>query len=189
MKVFFTTTPRLKEKYVDHVRGIYNAIKDLNHTHTSDYLVRVEIDDFYTMDDKSVPNYYDEILAGLKKSDVVVFEGSMHSIGVGMLIKEALDQGKGVVVLHMKGKVPFLLSGLKDDRLVIEEYTLDSIKNILKDSFEYLMEQVDTRFNFFISPQQQRFLDWVAKAKKVPRAVYLRRLINEAIKKNSEYEG
>jgi hypothetical protein len=49
------------------------------------------------------------------------------------------------------------------------------------------LENIDTRFNFFISPKIGNFLDWIAKKKKLPRAVYLRKLIEDDMDKNKEY--
>jgi hypothetical protein len=54
--------------------------------------------------------------------------------------------------------------------------------------FDYLSDTQDVRFNFFISPQIGNYLDWVSKNKRIPRAVYLRRLIEEDMKNNKEYE-
>jgi hypothetical protein len=186
MKVFFTTTPRLRQEFPGAIEAIYAKITQLGHTHTSDYIIRVTIDEFYQFNTENEPVYYDEILESLRKADVVVFDTSIHSIGVGLLIKEALDQGKGVIALYRKGQYPFLLGGMKEDKLVVEEYTLETLNNVLTASFDYLDTQMDTRFNFFISPQIGNYLDWVAKKLRVPRAVYLRRLIEEDMKKNKD---
>jgi hypothetical protein len=99
----------------------------------------------------------------------------------------ALNMGKGVIALYMKNKYPFLLGGIQSDRLVIEEYAPKNVKEVLKMAFDQLTEQMDVRFNFFISPSIGAYLDWVAKTKKEPRAVYLRKLIEEDMKK-SGYE-
>jgi hypothetical protein len=189
MKVFFTTTPRFKEEHKVYCDAIYDTITRLGHKHTSDYIKKVSARDFYTFNNEKVPIYYDEILDALRSADVVVFETSIHSIGVGLLLREALDLGKGVVALHMKGNFPFLLGGLKEDRLVIEEYTTDTIKDTLEASFDYLNNQMDTRFNFFITPKHQFYLDWISKNKRVPRAVYLRNLIEKAMEADEEYSG
>lgn len=187
MKVFFTTTPRIKKDAPGTIEAVYEALDKLGHVSTSDYLQHVDSDEFYQLNDKKVPVYYEEILESLRKAEVVVFEASLHSIGVGMLIKEALELGKGVIILHRKGNYPFLLSGVKDERFVISEYTLETLSEVLESTFEYLSGAVDVRFNFFISPQIGRYLDWVSKQKRIPRAVYLRKLIEEEMRTNKEY--
>jgi hypothetical protein len=52
---------------------------------------------------------------------------------------------------------------------------------------DFASDQQDTRFNFFISPKHQNYLDWIAKYKKVPRSVYLRELIETDMANNSEF--
>lgn len=187
MKVFFTTTPRLKEDAPGLIEKIYDVLDNMGYVLTSEYLRNVDKDEFYQLNNKKVPVYYDEILESLRKADVVIFEASLHSIGVGLLIREALDLGKGVIILHKKDRYPFLLSGVQDDRLVVSEYTDDKLSEALKDGFEYLSGAVDVRFNFFISPKIGRYLDWISKNKRIPRAVYLRRLIEEDMRSNKEY--
>lgn len=187
MKVFFTTTPRLKEEAPGTIENIYKSIEDLGHTLTSDYLKKVGPDEFYKLDNKKVPVYYEEILDSLRKAEVVVFEASLHSIGVGLLIREALALAKGVVVLYMKGRTPFFLEGVKDERLVMYEYTKDTIPDVISSSFDYIAGKSDVRFNFFISPEIGTYLDWVSKNKRIPRAVYLRRLIENDMRENKDY--
>ena len=187
MKVFFTTTPRLKESGSEIIDKVYTVLEDMGHTLTNDYLKTVDLDEFYKLDNKRVPVYYEEILDAIRKADVIVFETSLHSIGVGLLIREALALGKGVIAIHLKGKTPFFLEGMKDDRLVIYEYSLDSLREVLESSFQYVLGRVDVRFNFFISPEIGSYLDWISKKRRIPRAVYLRRLIEREMKENTEY--
>lgn len=187
MKVFFTTTPRLKKDYPKMIGEVYESLEKLGHTVVYDYLRELNVGEFYQLNSEKVPVYYDEILEAIKKSDVVVFEASMHSIGVGMLIKEAMEQGKGVIVLHMKDNFPFFLGGIKSERFVISEYVVDDLKGILESSLNYISGKMDVRFNFFISPEIGAFLDWVSKHKRIPRAVYLRRLIEKDMRESKEY--
>lgn len=187
MKVFFTTTPRLKKDFPKVIKSVYESIEELGHSNLYDYLRDVKVDEFYKFNSEKAPVYYEEILEAIRKSDVVVFEASMHSIGVGMLIKEAMEQGKGVVVLHMKDNFPFFLGGIKNERFVISEYKEENVKTVLESSLDYISGKMDVRFNFFISPEIGTYLDWIAKNRRIPRAVYLRRLIEKDMKENKEY--
>lgn len=189
MKVFFTTTPRFKVDYAENVQAIYKAIEALGHKHMSNFLLRVDVKEFYTFNDEHLPNYYEEILESLRKADVVVIETSLPSIGEGMLLREALAQGKGVIALHIKGKFPFFIGGLREDKLIIEEYDVDNVRQLLQASFEYLSEQTDTRFNFFIAPKHQHYLDWISRHQKTPRAVHLRWLLERDMAANKAYQA
>lgn len=44
MKVFFVSTPRGN---LDHIKNIYRVINNLGHTHTSDFAVAINLDEFY----------------------------------------------------------------------------------------------------------------------------------------------
>lgn len=122
-----------------------------------------------------------------KQADLVLVEGSTPSFGVGQEITEALMNNKQVIVMYLKGKRPHILASVGEDALYFAEYTMDELADVLHEHIEYAKSRSDTRFNFFISPEIGAYLDWVAQKRKVPRAVYLRRLIEEDMKQNPEY--
>ncbi len=124
-----------------------------------------------------------------KRADLVVVEGSTPSFGVGQEIMEAINDNKQVVVLYQKNMKPHILRGANQDAIYMYEYTKENLPTILKDALDYAKSRSDTRFNFFISPQIGAYLDWIAKTKRIPRAVYLRRLIENDMRNNSEYNG
>jgi len=51
----------------------------------------------------------------------------------------------------------------------------------------YANKQQDSRFNFFINPKLLAYLDWIARSKRLPRAVFLRKLIEDRMKQDVEY--
>ena len=83
---------------------------------------------------------------------------------------------------------PHILQYQGQEALYFVEYTDTNLEKVLEEYIEYAKEHSDTRFNFFISPQIGTFLDWISRKKKLPRAVYLRRLIEEDMKLNKEYD-
>lgn len=122
-----------------------------------------------------------------KQADIVLVEGTTPSFGVGQEITEALADNKQVVVLHYIGKKPHLLVNQGQESIYFAEYTVEKINSVIEDYIEYAREHSDTRFNFFISPQIGTYLDWVSKSKRIPRAVYLRKLIENDMRGNKEY--
>ena len=76
---------------------------------------------------------------------------------------------------------------MQSDKLQVASYNDNNLDEVLTLSIDYASEQVDTRFNFFVSPLIVNYLDWVSKKKRIPRAVYLRRLIEQEMKANPEY--
>ncbi len=54
MKVFFKTTQRRKINYNQNIKAIFEAIKDLDHKHINDYLMRIDIEGLYRFKEKKV---------------------------------------------------------------------------------------------------------------------------------------
>jgi hypothetical protein len=124
-----------------------------------------------------------------KQSDVVLVEASVPSFGVGQEISEALTDNKQVIVLYKGVSKPHILISQNQESLYFAEYNDSNLANVLEDYIEYARGNSDTRFNFFISPQIGYYLDWVSRKRKLPRAVYLRRLIEDEMKNNEEYQN
>lgn len=137
---------------------------------------------------KERENWYQQCLKDIQKSDLVVVEISYPSTAnVGHELTYALDIGKPVLALYKSERDPVFLSGRNDDKLFLYAYTDKDLEVIVESGIELATTVQDVRFNFFISPQIGRYLDWVSKNKRVPRAVYLRRLIEEDMRGNKEY--
>lgn len=132
--------------------------------------------------------WYREVIQNVKEADITVVEISYPSTAnVGHILTFALDIGKPVVALYKDGRDPFFLRGRVDDKLTLLSYTENDIKSVVASALDYVSSAQDVRFNFFISPAIGLYLDWVSKNKRIPRAVYLRKLIEEEMKDNSEY--
>jgi len=188
MKIYFTSTPRGKKEFSQNFASIHQVIEKLSHQHVHDFINQTD-DYYYSSNHQLLTSHYKNSLANLKKADVAVFEASTHSLGVGFLINKALEFNKPTIVLYVSGRRPVLLEGAENDRLQMIEYHLKNLEPVLKEALEIAQENLDIRFNFFISPRHDRFLNWIATAKKLPRAVYLRRLIDQDIKKYKDFPG
>ena len=112
----------------------------------------------------------------------MVAEVSFPSISVGYEISLALHRRKPVLVLYSSGDPPSLLAAHRDEKLVCEHYTATSLADIVIDFVSYVEGATDTWFTFFITPVQNSHLDRRSREAKLPKSVYLRRLIEEDIK-------
>lgn len=188
MKVYFTaaisnTTSDVKKSY----HTIISTLEKMGHT----VIYSEAINSGNVLENQSS----DDAIANQKKlskwkkqSDVVLVEASVPSFGVGQEITEALTDNKQVIVLYKGVAKPHILVSHNQESLYFAEYGEDNLKKVLEDYIEYARANSDTRFNFFISPQIGYYLDWVSRKHKLPRAVYLRRLIEEEMKNNKEYQ-
>lgn len=188
MRIYFTCSARGEEEFGKSYLAIFNAIKDLGHSHVFDYREDNDPNKIYASDHEYKVKMYREHIKNIRTCDALVIEVSTHSLSMGYLIKEALEVGKPVIALHLRDHEPAFVMGIENDKLQVVEYNLDNIKTVLTDAIDFAREQSDIRFNFFISPSISNYLDWIAKNRRIPRSVYLRRLIEADMKQSEDYK-
>ncbi|HUV46539.1 MAG TPA: nucleoside 2-deoxyribosyltransferase [Candidatus Bathyarchaeia archaeon] len=187
MKIYFTASVHGQEKFLENYEKIIDCLEKMGHSLVSKRPLDVQLDKVESENDEEKISFYKKVLDWINKSDIVVAEISYPSINVGHEISLALEKGKPVIVLYTGKNEPHLLQGLISEKIAILNYNIDNLNDILRGGLEEAKNQMDVRFNFFISPKIGAYLDWIAKHKKLPRAVFLRRLIEEHMSKNKDY--
>jgi len=189
MKVYFVGSITGKKQYLENYRRIVEALKKLGVDVAENTLEPTE-DYVKSLPDDGKVEYYKKVLQWINAADIVIAEGSYQSIGVGHEISLAIGKGKPVVVVHQKGTyAAHFLEGIRSDKLMVLQYDLDELEDVIKEAIDYAAEQVDTRFNFFISPKHQHYLDWISRKRMVPRAVHLRKLLERDMAEDKEYQA
>lgn len=188
MKIYFIGSISGKEKYLENYQKIVGTLESQGHTVIENTLKPSQEYVYDEITDDEKVKYYKQVLKWINKADVVVAEASHSSLSVGHEISVALEKSKPVVVLYTEGNAPHFLEGITSDRLIIENYNMNNLASVLNASVDYASDQQDTRFNFFISPKIANYLDWISKSKRLPRAVYLRNLIEDHMTDNQEYQ-
>ena len=186
MKIYFTASITGRKSYQNEYDSIIKVLRDLGHAVETELDMRKNDDIRLDEPLEKREKMHKRIMKKIGSCEMVVVEASYPSTNIGYEIASAIDKEKPVLVIHVPWKVPVLLLGAKYDRLKIIECTPEDLKSNIKFYLDELGETVDTRFNFFISPKHQIYLDWVAKNKKIPRAVFLRRLIEDDMKRNEK---
>ena len=189
MKIFFIASIYGKARYEEEYRAIIDTIKDLGHKIEADHVMNVNKQLLSNWDDNKDLEFHKKVLEGVKKADVVIGDLSYSSTSVGYLLAVAVEAGKPTIALYSGSEEPHLLTALtQNEKFQLLQYTdSTSLKSDIKYAIEYASEQQDTRFNFFISTKHQNYLDWISKSRKIPRAVYLRRLIEKDMEENQDY--
>jgi hypothetical protein len=190
MKIYFTASARGKDKYLEYYKKIYESIEELGHENLDKLLFEINTEEFYSGNEKKQKDLYKNTLIKIRKADVIVLEVSVQSLSMGYIIDKALENCKPVILLY-KEKVdvnPYFVGGIQDEKLQVYDYNLNNLKDLLRNALDDANEQMDVRFNFFVSPKIVQYLDWISKFRKMPRAVYLRRLIEKEMEKNKEYK-
>ena len=187
MKIYFTASSRGTSDFNKQFKSIYSFISSQGHKHTSDYATESNPTEVYSSTKENNEELYKRAMKQMKKSDIAILEVSTHSLSMGYLIEASLAIGKPVIALYQSGHKPAFAAGISNDRFQLIEYNQGNLEDILIDALDYASSQQDTRFNFFVAPKHINFLDWVAKNKKIPRSVFLRRLIEREISNDDQY--
>jgi hypothetical protein len=189
MKIYFTGSLHNPNIHQDLYVGILDLLKKMD-CNVDSFALKRNQKEAYSWTAKERVEYYSELKKRIGKADVVMAEVSFPStINIGHEVSLALDLGKPTIAIYQKGREPGILQGIHTEKFLLLEYENDDLESVLEYGIEEAQQRMDVRFNFFISPQIGNYLDVVSKKKKLPRAVYLRRLIEEDMKKNQEYNN
>lgn len=190
MKVTFVASHSQSSDLGEYYERIKKVLEERGYTvYAGTLFAKQDKSREYLDNQKKREEWYKDSIAKVRESDVVVVETSYPSTAnVGHELTYALDLGKPVIALYKSGRDPFFLRGRVDDKLTILPYTTYDLEQVLANAFDYALSTQDVRFNFFISPQIGRYLDWVSQKKRIPRAVFLRKLIEQEMQKDSHYK-
>lgn len=191
MKIFFIATIQQNDKLGNYYKSIIDQIKKLDHNVTSDYLLELSQSGLEDMEDSGkLFDFHKKVIKGIKNADLVIAEVSTQRTSMGYWLSLALEYGKPTIALFKKGNKSLFLETLENnEKFITFEYSsIEDIEKELKMLIDFASDQQDTRFNFFIAPKHQNYLDWIAKYKKLPRSVYLRRLMEDDMQNNEEYQ-
>ncbi len=187
MKVYFVASLEGKRKYQENYKIIVESIKNLGAKVISEHILGTSKQEVEKQTKEKEKKFYKKVKHWIKQADIVVAEVSHRSTNVGHEISLALSKNKPVVLLHVKGETPSLFKGIDSDKLQLIAYQPETVGKDLKYALDYAQDRKDTRFNFFISPKHQNYLDWISRKKRIPRSVFLRQLIEEHMRHNDEY--
>lgn len=188
MKIYFTAALHdIPSGQQRNYELIVKSLKNLGHRVVAGHIIGKTGKQLDMQTEKEQKEIYSRMLTWKNQADLMVAETSYPSFGVGQEISYSLTSLKPVIALHLKGRRPHLLTAMGTEYLHIAEYSKDTVKRVLQEYIEFAKDAADTRFNFFISPQIEAFLKWVSKKRKVPRAVFLRQLVEEDMRRNKSY--
>lgn len=183
MKVYFGTSPRIKEKYPKQIGEIYRLIENFGYVHTSDWIERVEAKQFYKLTEAELQAHQQDTERAIRRADICIFEASLTSLSVGFLVSMALSNSKVVIVLSQNENSLLIFRSVKSLSLVTLTYNVDDLEEKLKGALEDAKKKISVRFNFFIPRDLLVYLDWVAKSVGLSKGEYVRNLIEKETRK------
>lgn len=187
MKVLFTASHRGKKYFDENYKTIYELLTKHGYKHVSDSLITVNPTKYYEeLGREGYEGYmkdYDRMIKNIQTADVIVFESSFPSIGIGFMIQKAIDMNKPVIVFYLKDNLPTFLSGIQEEKFQLVQYTEKNLEEKLKEALERANTLADKRFNFFISPSLLNYLNKVGRTQGITKSMFIRNLIVEHKKK------
>lgn len=189
MNIFFVASIHGKNKQVASYSRIIDLAQALGHKVSADHILDISKEDVEKWDDNKSIAYHRKVIDGIRKADVIVAELSTTSTSVGYLISIALESGKPTIAMYSGDQEPHLLKTLEANykfQLIRYQNEVELDKE-LASALEYAADCRDVRFNFFLPPSLVGYLDWISQKEKLPRSVYLRRLIEKDMRKNKDY--
>lgn len=188
MKVFFSASISGRDSFEENYKAIVDDLKVRGYRVQSDHVLGVDKKKLSDVSDKYRIDYYKKLVKWISESDLIVAEVTQPSISIGHEVSLALEKGKNVIALSSTTRGPAIFLAMKSDKLQMLKYNLEDLHFVLDKAVKRARSNTDIRFNFFISPQINDYLDWTSKEKRIPRAVYLRELLEKEMAKNKEFQ-
>ncbi len=191
MRIYFNASLAGKAEYLGEYKKIVNVIKKMGHEIVADHIMKRDYERVNQQNKEQHARDFQKAKKEIKNCDAMVVEGTVPSIGIGLLVGIALDMYKPVLILYMT--IPHgLLLGDPSRLLTIACYDSKN-ENKLKHVIEVFFKRTKTktlkcRFNLMINETQNNFLEWVSNGNRVSKAEILRNLIDEKITKNTVYK-
>lgn len=188
MKIYFSAPLAGREELDKNYKAIVNVLKEWGHNVVADHVLKEDSAKLESVTDSYRFQYYKRMVKWISESDLIVAELSHPSGSIGHEVTIALEKDKPVIALYFKGRGPQILLGIKSDKLQIVKYDLDNLKIQLEKALSKSKGKMDIRFNFFVSPEINEYLDWISRVKRTPRAVYLRDLLEKDMAKTKDFK-
>jgi predicted DNA binding CopG/RHH family protein len=186
MKVFLNASPRGAKDFGEFYQKIYDELQKLGYYHVNDEIIKLSYDEFKDQMKKgreAQVDLYNRKIKAIKSADICIYETSFHSLETGFLVNKSIEQGKPTIVLYYKEQVPYFISGIEDEKLIVKEYNDKNVKRMVKESIDVARERRDKRFNFFISPKLLEYLERASSNEGVTKSKFIRNLITDHMRR------
>ena len=184
MNVYFTASIVGKKDYLTQYTTIIETLIKHGYSVQAEHILNVSEPEIHMKTREERLKFHKKLENWIQKTDFMVVESSFPSISVGYEISLAMQYRKPVLLLYTVGEPPSLFAHHSDEKIVCEKYTPETVEDIILDFIEYVRGASDTRFTFFITPQIGAYLEKISIKEKMPKSVYLRKLIEQHIKEH-----
>jgi len=152
----------------------------------------------FKKEDLEKMNESGEIL--LDKMDCIIIEASKPDQEIGYLLAYAISQKKPLLYIYQKGTPEKVARGYLTKKntpyfIRMASYTAKDLEQIVLQFIDEvgmgkgIKEKPTIKFTLRITSQMERYLDWKSKRKKVTKADFLRKILEEMIDQDNDFRG
>lgn len=179
MKIYFSGSVQGKKKFLEYYLKIIEALQEMGHEVIYQYLLKANEDKIKQQSIEAQVEVHQQLAEWKKQADIIVAELSYRSFAQGQEIAHAFRIGKPVLGLHVDGHKPHLILSDAGDRLLLSQYTLVNLKQVIAEGINYLNPDEQKRFTLLLPSHLVDYLDRVARDTKYNRSEYLRKILEE----------
>lgn len=171
-----------------YFQRIVNEISKLGHTLVTYHYLKRTIKEIENESPEESQDFHTKFISWMKKSDIIVYEITKNDINAGYEVSHALSMNKPVIILYEKGKcqIPYVFKGIESDLLQMVEYEIEEIDYYISEAITYATKSLNVRYNLFLTPRQNYFLDRIAKRRLLSKSSIIRDLIDKEMLKEKD---
>ncbi|HEC63938.1 MAG TPA: hypothetical protein ENI23_01445 [bacterium] len=121
----------------------------------------------------------------LSESELMVAECSYQSTKVGHEIAKAQSNRKPILAIEFKDKN----INVEENAFDVKEYSKETILKTLRNFLKKSKTKIDTKFILIISPEIDRYLQWVSDNRRMRKAQVVRKAVETVMEKDEEYSS
>lgn len=182
MTVYFTASITGKKEYLSNYLAIIKALKAKKYRVIVDHILKADENQISRQTKEERVKFQRKLEHWIASCDFVVAETSFPSISVGYEIFLASLRKKPILLLSSNGQMPSLLKYQPEEKIICKKYKLNEVKKIINDFIDFVRENHDIRFNFFVTPKIATYLTTISRKEKLPKSVFLRKLIEKEMR-------
>ncbi len=182
MNIGLLTSHRWKKQY----ETMYNEMVEYltskgHHVVTSNQTLDELIPMSYVEREAVFTDFYHKLL----DCDLILAECTLQSTQVGFGLAFLRSRGKPIIILSMKAVNEMQTKGevySNEENLAVYEYAKDDMKSTVNEALSSMESHLDKRFTIIFPANLMNKLEDVSRKQKLPKAVYIRQLIEEDLK-------
>lgn len=190
MNIYISVSISVSDESKSSLRKLATSLKAQGHK-VNDYRLSEDFKYKVQYSDHEMAEYYKNMMNAIKQCDVMIVDISSRSSGVGYEIGVAITEKKPILALFSGSKEAhssLSLASNPSKYMSVKNYGTDESLLKLTEAFiKDAQKKIDTKFILIISPQIDKYLEWVASERRKHKAQVVREALETQMAKDKEY--